>query len=128
MGSVNDQTKPVEGGSPVTLDITSEVIGKYADITNDYNPIHTDPEFAATTPMKGVIAHGTMSLALIWQALRRDFGAARCARAALDVRFIKPVRINDRLTARHQPDDGGGLSVWVENQNGESVIKGSARL
>ncbi|WP_223866027.1 MaoC family dehydratase [Salipiger aestuarii] len=125
---MNDQTKPVEGGSPVTLDITSEVIGKYADITNDYNPIHTDPEFAATTPMKGVIAHGTMSLALIWQALRRDFGAARCARAALDVRFIKPVRINDRLTARHQPDDLGGLSVWVENQNGESVIKGSARL
>jgi len=128
MGSVNDQTKSTDGGKPVTLDITSEVIGKYADITNDYNLIHTDPEFAGTTPMKGVIAHGTMSLALIWQALRRDFGAARCARAALDIRFIKPVRIDDRLTARHQPDHDGGLSVWVENQNGEPVIKGSARL
>jgi len=128
MGSVNDQTKPAEGGTPGSLDITSEVIGKYADITNDYNPIHTDPEFAATTPMKGVIAHGTMSLALIWQALRRDFGAARCAGAQLDVRFIKPVRINDHLTARHQPDEEGGLTVWVENQDGEPVIKGSARL
>jgi len=128
MGSVKDQTKPAGGSTPGTLDITSEVIGKYADITNDYNPIHTDPDFAATTPMKGVIAHGTMSLALIWQALRRDFGAARCARAALDVRFIKPVRINDQLTARHQPDEEGGLSVWVENQDGEPVIKGSARL
>jgi len=128
MGSLNDQTKPAGGSTLGTLDITSEVIGKYADITNDYNPIHTDPDFAATTPMKGVIAHGTMSLALIWQALRRDFGAARCARAALDVRFIKPVRINDQLTARHQPDEEGGLSVWVENQDGEPVIKGSARL
>ncbi len=125
MGSVNHQTKTAPGG---TLDITSEVIGKYADITNDYNPIHTDPEFAATTPMKGVIAHGTMSLALIWQALRRDFGAARCAGAVLDVRFVKPVRIDDHLTARHQPDAEGSLSVWVENQHGEPVIKGSARL
>lgn len=118
-------TAPVDA---VSLEITAEVISQYAAITNDYNPIHVDPDFAATTPMKGVIAHGTMSLALIWQMLRREFGAARCARAALDIRFTKPVRIGDVLIARQQPQDDGALSVWVENRTGEAVIKGIARL
>ncbi|MGD9862395.1 MAG: MaoC family dehydratase [Pseudodonghicola sp.] len=124
MGSLTS-TRPA---ADTALEITAEVIGQYAAITNDFNPIHVDPEFAATTPMKGVIAHGTMSLALIWQMLRRDFGAARCARAALEIRFTRPVRIGDLLTARQQPQDDGGYSVWVENQAGEAVIKGTARL
>lgn len=128
MGSVNNPTNSAQHDNPIALDVTAEVIDKYAAITNDYNPIHVDPEFAATTPMKGVIAHGTMSLALIWQALRRDFGAARCATAALDIRFIKPVRIGDRLTVRHHPKEDGSLDVRVENQDGDPVITGSARL
>ena len=40
-----------------------QAILNYADVTNDYNPIHVDKEFAAKSPMGGVIAHGTMSLA-----------------------------------------------------------------
>ena len=128
MGSLTDTPAPADHTSTVALEISAEVIGKYAVITNDFNPIHVDPAFAATTPMKGVIAHGTMSLALIWQMLRREFGAARCASATLDIRFTKPVRIGDRLTARHDPQDGVGFAVWVENQDGDPVIKGSAKL
>lgn len=124
MGSLTS-TRPA---ADTALEITAEVIGQYAAITNDFNPIHVDPAFAATTPMKGVIAHGTMSLALIWQMLRRDFGAARCAGAALEIRFTRPVRIGDLLTARQEPQEDGGYSVWVENQAGEAVIKGTARL
>ncbi len=51
-------------------------IRRYAELTGDFNPIHVDPEFAATTPFGGVIAHGTMSLNLIWQAAAASLGPA----------------------------------------------------
>lgn len=110
------------------LDVTAEAIRAYAEITDDFNPIHVDPAFAATTPMKGVIAHGTMSLALIWQMLRREFGAARTSKARIDIRFTQPVRIGDRLRACKASDDQGGYTVWVENQAHQAVIKGNAQL
>ena len=116
------------GLQPVSFDVNAEKIGLYADITNDFNPIHVDAEFAAKTPMGAVIAHGTMSLALVWQMLRQNFGAERCARASLDVRFVRPVRIGDRLVATGTAEPDGLCHVWVSNQDDIRVIDGKVRL
>ena len=124
MGSVT--TDPVLRGTPVT--VTAEMIRQYADITNDHNPIHLDPVFAASTPMGGVIAHGTMSLALIWQMLRVGFGPERTARAQLSIRFTRPVRIGARLVASGEPLADGSYAVRVSDQDGLAVIEGSVRL
>lgn len=113
-------------GDPFT--VTAEKIHLYAQLTNDFNPIHLDPEFAAQTSMKGVIAHGTMSLALIWRLLRSEYGSERVAGAKLDVRFTKPVRIGDVLMARIESDDEDEMKVWVENQHGDQVIMGKVAL
>jgi len=47
--------------STISRDIDMAAILAYAEITGDFNPIHVDPAFAATTAMGGVIAHGTLS-------------------------------------------------------------------
>lgn len=102
----------------------------YAEITDDFNPIHVDPEFAATTPMRGIIAHGMLSLNLIWQSLRATYGARAQDGAKLDVRFTRPVRENDTVSARGQLRDGaaGIYDVAIENQHGEPVISGTLTL
>src|SRR5690606_32970007 len=84
---------------PVQLRVTEQAIAAYAELTNDYNPIHIDAEFAARTPMGKPIAHGTMSLCLIWKCLQRNFGASVFQDLELDVRFVKPVYIGELLTA-----------------------------
>jgi len=115
----------------VTLTITPQVIALYADLTNDYNPIHVDPEFAASTPLGGVIAHGTMSLALIWQAMAKVYGIEALAHATLDIRFTRPAGIGDQLTAGGEADlsaGSGHYQVWVRNQHGDDVIAGSASV
>ena len=70
----------------------------YAHVTNDFNPIHVDKEFAARSPMGGIIAHGTMSVALIWQSLRNTLGLQALDRINLEIRFVRPVRIGDVVT------------------------------
>lgn len=115
--------------SPVVLAVDEAAIQRYARITGDYNPIHVDPEFAAKTEMGGVIAHGTMSLNLIWQALERTLGRSALPSIGLDIRFRRPVRPGDRIEAGGTLEDSGvQYAVWARNQNGENVIEGSAIL
>lgn len=112
----------------VSLAVSMDSIRQYAEITDDYNPLHLDEAFAATTPMKGVIAHGTMSLSLIWQSLTATFGIDQIKDISVTIRFKKPVRPGDSLTARGTLIDGkpNTYNVWVENQNGDHVIEGKA--
>lgn len=104
----------------------------YADITGDYNPIHLDPEFAAKTPMGGIIAHGMLSLSLIWQSLYATFGRDHMKDVMLDVRFVRPVRENDlAIAGGSRKDEAGAYEVWVRTENNnriETVIAGTAML
>jgi 3-hydroxybutyryl-CoA dehydratase len=111
----------------VSKTIDRPAIRLYAEITDDFNPIHLDPEFAAATPMRGIIAHGMLSLNLVWQSLRASYGAVAAEGAKLDVRFVRPVRENDVVSAtgRLRSGSAGGYDVVVANQNGEPVITGT---
>jgi 3-hydroxybutyryl-CoA dehydratase len=113
--------------SPVSLTVDQDKINLYADVSDDYNPIHVDPAFAAGTAMGGVIAHGTMSLNLVWQSLRSTFPDMGWHGVSIDIRFLRPVRVGDTITGGGRAlEDGAGYEIWVLNQKGEQVIKGTA--
>jgi acyl dehydratase len=44
--------------------ITEADIGAFAGLTGDYNPVHTDESFAATTDFGSRIAHGPMGIGI----------------------------------------------------------------
>ncbi|MCW3007368.1 MAG: enoyl-CoA hydratase [Solirubrobacterales bacterium] len=44
---------------------TQEDVNAFADLTDDHNFIHVDPEAAARTPFGGTIAHGYFTLAML---------------------------------------------------------------
>ena len=113
---------------PVRLLVEMPAIRAYAQITGDFNPIHLDPEFAAATAMGGVIAHGTLSLNLIWQSIARTFGDAQVEGWSLEVRFARPVRAGDTVEAAgaESATHPGTFEVWVRNQDGAAVIEGTA--
>ena len=111
----------------VALLVDEAAILRYAAVSGDYNPIHIDPEFASKTEMGGVIAHGTLSLNLIWQALERTLGRGGLDTVDLDVRFRRPVRVGDRIEAGGALDeDGQRYRVWARNQDDINVIEGTA--
>jgi len=108
------------------LTVTDSVIRAYAELTNDFNPIHLDAEFAAATAMRRPIAHGTISLCLMWQCIGRNFPADTLEEMQLDVRFVKPVYIGEELTAGGEPhgEATGEWKVWVRAQDGSDRIVG----
>ena len=81
------------------------------------------------TAMGGVIAHGTMSVSLIWQALEKTLGGTCLPHIELDIRFIKPVRLGDKLLAggQLQQTDTRTYDIWVrEERDEENRIIGTA--
>lgn len=115
---------------PASLVVDAAMIRAYAELTDDFNPLHLDAAFAAATPMGGVIAHGTMSVCLLLQSLSRSLGPGALASLELDLRFVRPVRIGDRVTAggAARPGTPGSYDVWVRGDDGEERIAGTARV
>jgi acyl dehydratase len=107
-----------------------------AEITGDHDPLHVDAAYAATTPYGRRIAHGTLVLGLLSAcasaiAQRAIANGAEGTPASLGydrVRFLKPVFIGDRLTARYvveRTDAEAGRSdsaCTVTNQHGETCL------
>lgn len=113
-----------------SLLVTADVIKSYAELTEDFNPLHIDPDFAAGTSMGTVIAHGTMSISLIWQSLAAAFGPDALERVDLDIRFVKPVRVGETLTSGGRQGDAGeaAYDVWVRGDDGDERLAGTAVL
>lgn len=118
--------------TPVTKLLTQGQINRYADASGDHNPLHLDPEFAATTQFEGVIAHGMLVLAYVSEMLTATFGASWPASGRLKVRFRGAARPGDAVTARGTIArvDGARIVCNVEavNQSGEVLISGDAEV
>lgn len=102
----------------------------------DYDniPLHTDEEYAKTTPFGKLIAPGVMSFMSVWaKYLEMDFfGAELLAGKSTKIEWIKPVYADDVLSGKAvitnliQRSAKNGLvevSIDVFNQNGELVLK-----
>jgi acyl dehydratase len=88
------------------LEVTQEMIDKFADLTGDHQWIHVDVERAKReSPFKGTIAHGFLTLSLL-PVLRTgaDFKVTGYGNAtnygADKLRFVSPVRAGAKIHAR----------------------------
>ena len=114
----------------VTREVTSKDICQYADASGDFNPIHIDPAFATSTRYGGVIAHGMLSLAYVWEMMTLTFGDDWINGGKLKIRFRGPVFPGDLVSTsgviKETHRDGGIMHCGIEckNQRGEYVITG----
>ena len=80
-------------------------IDAFAEITEDWQFIHIDPEAARATPFGGTIAHGFLTLAML-SAMAKDAlpplaGVAMGVNYGLDrLRFLTPVKAGARVRGR----------------------------
>ena len=80
--------------------VTEADIVLFAGITGDHNPVHTDEEYAQTTPFKGRIAHGLLTASLVSTVLGNQLPGPGTIYLSQTLKFIAPVHIGDTVTAQ----------------------------
>ena len=114
--------------------ISAEDIDLYAKLTDDYNPIHMDEEYAKTTIFGGRIAHGTITLGLSAPIIGMKLPGQGCALVSISSDFIRPVKIGDTITAVAEVIAKDAIKKMIElsltftNQRNEDVAIGKARV
>ena len=98
-----------EFGPSSWIEMTQEKIQTFADVTDDHNFIHVDPEMAKQTPFGGTIAHGYFTLSLLpimsYELLPHDGGAGMALNYGLNkVRFPAPVPSGSRVRGSFRVD------------------------
>ena len=121
----------------MTVELAPAVIQKEKMIAfaKEYDniPLHTDEEYAKTTPFGGLIAPGVMSFMAVWaKYLEVDFfGEELLAGKSTKIEWLKPVFPEDVLSARatvtalvkRSPRTGiVEVSIEAYNQKGELVL------
>jgi acyl dehydratase len=87
------------------LTVDQAAIDAFADVTQDHQFIHTDPEAAAMTPFGGTVAHGFLTLSLLSRMAADVMLVPDGLKMAVNygferVRFIAPVRSGKRVRGR----------------------------
>ena len=72
----------------------------FAAVSGDTNPVHLDEAYAATTPFGGRIAHGMLTAAYVSAVLGTKLPGPGAIYLSQQMRFRRPVRIGDEVTAR----------------------------
>jgi acyl dehydratase len=77
--------------------ITKEDIQKFADVSEDFNPVHVDEKFANESMFHGIIAHGIFSGALVSAVLGTKLPGIGTIYLNQSLSFRKPIRPGDTI-------------------------------
>jgi 3-hydroxybutyryl-CoA dehydratase len=113
--------------------VTEHDISDFARVSGDYNPVHMNEEYAATTFFKSRIAHGMLTASFISTVLGTQLPGPGCIYMSQSLKFLAPVRIGDRVKAmvritnldkaRHRAQLGCLCEV-----DGRAVLEGEALM
>ena len=112
--------------------VTEADVVLFAGITGDFNPAHLDQVYAEKSRFGGRIAHGMLSAGFISAALAMRLPGPGTIYLSQSLRFLRPVRIGDTVTARVEVVElfpakrRVRLLTTCANQDGEALVEGEA--
>ena len=85
-------------------EMTQERVNQFADVTDDHNFIHVDPERAKDTVFGGTIAHGFLTMSMLAPMAYQACPVVKGSRTNVNygfnrLRFVAPVPVGSRVRA-----------------------------
>jgi acyl dehydratase len=116
----------------LTRIVANEDIAGFVDAVGDYNPVHSDSLYAATTMFKAPIAPGMFTAGLVSAVIGTMLPGPGAIYLSQSLKFVKPVFPGDAITARVEITEvlrernRIRLQTVCVNQRGEEVLSGEA--
>ena len=78
--------------------VTDEDIRSFAEVSGDFNPAHTDDEFARGTRLGERVAHGMLTASLVSAVLGCELPGPGCLFVSQSTNFRAPVKPGETVT------------------------------
>jgi acyl dehydratase len=131
---VFDDLTAGSGFPPITQHVTQELIDATALATLDFNPVHTNREWASRAQVFGTpktVAHGMFTMSLMVSVVNRPWLGSNAHIVQADAKFTRPVPVGSVVTATAEISElhprGGGaddvivISAKVTDQDDHTV-------
>jgi 3-hydroxybutyryl-CoA dehydratase len=112
--------------------VDENAIASFVGSVGDFNPIHSDREFAARTSFQEPIAPGVFTAGLISAVIGTQLPGPGAIYLSQSLKFMRPVRFGDTITTRVEvvevlrERNRIRLLTVCRNQQGEEVLTGEA--
>ncbi len=115
---------------PVVGKYSLPMLREFGRLAGALDPIHVDPVFASGTRYRRNIVQGRLAMSLLARLMLERLGERWLQEGELSVRFRKPIYVDQGVRAWATPRRAEPLcfDVWCENEQGERVIEGLARV
>lgn len=114
---------------------SQEDVIRFSEITGDTNPIHLDPEYAATTRFQRPIMHGFLGGSVISRILGTAFPGKGTIYLSQTLKFLAPMYVGTpyriTLTVTEIQPERGKATLLVEitdSITGNAVLSGEAKV
>ncbi len=116
----------------VELFLEKEQVRAYARAANQWAPRFTDDEGARREGLPGMITPGNMSMGLLTTMIERWAGTGTLRRLGATFRGLllpgRTIRLCGTVTQRVESDRSLELDVWIETDEGERAVIGTATV
>lgn len=116
----------------LSRDVKSEEITMFVHLVGDRNPVHSDAALMGQTRFGEPIVPGMWTAALVSAVIGTRLPGSGSIYASQDLRFLRPVKVGDTITARVEvvelvaERNRVRLKTTCTNQRGEDVLSGEA--
>lgn len=112
------------------VSVGPEQVRSFAELSGDWNPLHTDTGYAATTAYREPVLHGAFSAALVSRMAGMHIPGSDCLLHGMQLRFLQPMFppvqlvVHGKLVAERS--DTGKVSLTVSDaKSGRRYVEGS---
>jgi acyl dehydratase len=90
----------VGSSAEITKIMSLEMVKSFAGISEDFNPVHLDADYASKSRYKAQIIHGLMATSLFSGLFGTKLPGEGCVYKSQNIRFKRPIYVGDEVTAR----------------------------
>ena len=114
--------------------ITEEVVNDFAKLSGDYNPLHMNKEYAASTSFKKRVVHGMFLASFFSKLVGVHLPGKNALYFSQSLKFVNPCFIGEKITVEGEVVDKSiatkiiKLQTRITNEQGKILVDGETRV
>ena len=114
--------------------ITEEVVNDFAKLSGDYNPLHMNKEYAASTSFKKRVVHGMLLASFFSRIDGMYLPGKHALYFSQSLNFVNPCFVGEKITVEGEVIDKSlatkiiKVKTRITNEHGKILVDGESRV